>query len=63
MAENPLECGYTEKPPVEKNPSRSPADTAKTKNAELGDVRASLTMENAQYIGKRVERSEDSGVK
>lgn len=54
------ECGYVSKEPVEKNPSRSPADLAKTKEEDLGDIRASLPMDDAQYLGKRVQRYPES---
>lgn len=59
MAEG-LKDGCTEEVPVEKNPSRSRADIAKTKTEDLGDIRASMTMEDAQYLGERVKKHEDA---
>lgn len=61
MAEKWNECGYAPpEKPVEENPSRSPSDTAITKIQRLGDRRASLTMEEAQYLGERVKKNADS---
>ena len=55
-----LRDGYMKEEPIEQNPSRSPSDTAKTKTEDLGDIRASLTMEDAQFIGKRVRKHDDA---